>query len=158
MYFSRIDLVNVMNKLSVFITSALLLCLFVCGCSKDKSAAVSEDNVASNDSSASQKITIPQFARPADAFDFEKATTDQGDNGVVIKYDDKGRIKDCRYTTESNMDCHAIYTYNDTYAHIFTFGGNALVDDIIIHCEYSEGTDCIIINGYYFTNTKSNEK
>ncbi len=147
-----------MKKLVIFsFVAALLLCISGCGTDATASASGVSDSTPLSSSSVSQETAGPQFARPADVFDFEKATGDQADKSIVIEYDDMNRIKRCEYTTASGMPCRAIYTYNDTYAHIFTFGGNMLSDDLVIHCEYSEGAAPIVINGYYFINIKSNE-
>ena len=135
--------------ISAVLLSAMIVC--ISGCNTDKTSAPSVV-LSEAPAPASSQSDIPIFTRPAETFDYDNATSDQAAADVRIDYDEQGRIKECFYTTETGMECDAIYTYNDTYAHIFTFGGSNLVDDLIIHCEYSEGAAPIVIKGYYFIN------
>lgn len=153
-----------------FIIVVLLFILPVCvsGCQSDSDNAVSntQNSISSQSESfgsdtdntqAELNSTIKNFLRPAFAFSIEKDTPEPVVDNVVFLYDEKGRIKQCDYLSSNGMKCKALYTYNDTYAHIFTFGETHMVDDLIIHCEYNDGADWTIINGYYFKNILSTE-
>lgn len=156
------------------ITAAILLsAMFIsaAGCSASSQTTSEEPTVSSSaeepTSSTVQAATdnaadeadvewnsiLASFKRPAEVFTVNSETGELSDDNVTLTFDDQNRVHTCDYTTTDGLECSAIYRYEDEYAHIYTFGGNYLVDDVVIHCEYSEGSGWTEIDGYYFKNT-----
>ncbi len=151
-----------------FFISALIAVITVgiTGCNSDnnvsdtqsETSVQSEPVVSDTDSADAEfRSAIKGFTRPAFSFVVEEDTPEPYIENVVLQYDEQGRIKQCDYLSLEGMKCKAYYTYNDTYAHIFTFCGDYLVDDLVIHCEYNQENDWTVIDGYYFKNTISTE-
>lgn len=150
-----------MKKITATVILAAML-ITAAGCSGSTSSvnsntAESTDSITVESANAEFTNISSSFMRPAEVFNIDNESGKPSDSSVSLTFDENDRIHTCDYQTADGLQCRAIYTYEDTYAHIYTFGGDYLVDDVVIKCEYSEDSGWTVIDGYHFKNTSQTD-
>lgn len=166
------------SKISFLIISLTLCFIFTsCGCDTNKTNVVNNSSQTDRIQSDSSKQTtndissyqtsdnvdeiVSSYKPPAEVLNIDLSKDDPSNDDIMFSYDSKGRISNCRYTTDG-IEYNQIYNYDDAEKKvtITTYSNSIVVDEKIIDLsDYSNNGFFDIVDGYYINiiyNTEDN--